>query len=325
MTGSSAGVSIGYCRRCSTSSLSHLTWRPATCALPEQSLTSTPRRAGPRSFAGSCSTKRRLLHSSPLHRLWILTHLRNPPDLPRLPTSTIRPNACRLSLRLTQRRNTGITRAILPEGDRAQGAEMRRLRHVGWIAVVLSAGCVSGPQAENPLWLRPGVTGHQCENPVLIAPGPAAPGAYEEAFEKVLDVVDDYFEIAYANRYDGRIVGVPHIAPGYEQPWKPGSPDHHERLLATLQTYRHRCFVQIRPADQGGFLVQVTVYKELKDDDKPSIPSSGSAAFRDFGTVDRTFEVVDPTLPITPGERWIPKGQDHALEQAILKKIQRCQ
>jgi hypothetical protein len=203
---------------------------------------------------------------------------------------------------------------------------MRRLWQAAWLGALLAlAGCYSTPMADNPVLVPTGGIAPLAENPILVAPGPPSPAVEAEVFEKVLDVVDDYFEIAYANRYDRRIVGVPRIAPGLEQPWKPGSPDLHERLLATMQTMRHRCFVQIQPADGGGYYVYVMVLKELLDDPRPTIPMTGSTAFRDAGTVERTFEVVDPTLPPVIGERWIPKGRDCALEQAILKKIQRCQ
>jgi hypothetical protein len=51
--------------------------------------------------------------------------------------------------------------------------------------------------------------------------------------------------------------------------------------------------------------------------------------FGDAGTVDRDqFLVLDPevTNPLTdPTDRWIPKGRETALEQAILRKLQRGQ
>ena len=42
--------------------------------------------------------------------------------------------------------------------------------------------------------------------------------------EPVLDVLSDYWVVAYASRYDGRIETAPTLAPGTEEPWKPGSP-----------------------------------------------------------------------------------------------------
>ena len=46
--------------------------------------------------------------------------------------------------------------------------------------------------------------------------------------------------------------------------------------------------------------------------------TGGGAAFRSDFTVDRTYEVVDPSVVSVA---WIPKGRDHALEQKLLRKI----
>ena len=158
------------------------------------------------------------------------------------------------------------------------------------------------------------------ENPVYIPLGANGDG-YNLVFQHVIDVIDDYFEIAYANRYDGRIETHPRIAPGYEQIWKPGNPDHFGRFWATLQTLRHRCFILIQPADDGGFFVQVTVFRELEDLPKPSRTSAGAAAFRSDNTLDRSFEVIDPAV-FEPS--WAPLGRDIPLEQAILEQLKQC-
>jgi len=189
------------------------------------------------------------------------------------------------------------------------------------LALLLPLGCLSTPPNDNPLYLRPDIK-PECENPVLISPGTPTPTAYAEVFEKVLNVIDDYYEIAYANRYDGRIIGHPKIAPGILRIFQNGSPDLTERILASFQTMRNRCEVQIKAAEQGGYLVQVIVYRELKDEGRPLNAPSGSV-FRDAATVDRQYEVVDPSIPVEL--TWIPKGRDFALEEAILKKIRACQ
>ena len=197
------------------------------------------------------------------------------------------------------------------------------MRNCTWLGLtlLLSAGCLSAPPTENPLLVYHD-RGPTCENPIVVSPGQRSPTAYAEVFEKVVSVVGEYFEIAYSNRYDGRIIGQPTIAPGIEQPWRPGSPDCRERLLATMQTMRHRCFVQIRSAEPSGYEVQVIVYRELKDDPRPNA-SPSVPVFRDAPLVDRQYEVVDPTIPVD--DRWIPKGRSAALEDAILQKIRRCQ
>jgi hypothetical protein len=191
-------------------------------------------------------------------------------------------------------------------------------------ALLTVCGCVSGPLADNPTLVRPAGAG--CDNAVLVSPGHPGPDAYAQVFERVLDVLDDYFVVKYNSRYDGHIVCYPRIAPGLEQPWKPGSPDLRERLYATLQTVRHVAEVYIQPADQGGYWVQVIVAKELEDLPRPTRSTAGGAAFRSDPTVERTFEVIDPSTPLrAPGELpFIPKGRDTALEQAILRRIQEC-
>lgn len=190
-----------------------------------------------------------------------------------------------------------------------------------WSAALLPIGCMSAPLTENPMMYRPDAT-NGCENPVLISPGVPSPEAYAIVWDSVLSTIAGDFEIAYSNRHEGRIIAEPKISPGYEQPWKSGSPDSRERLLATLQTMRNRCVVQIRPAPDGGYLVQVIVYRDLKDEKRPARAPGGSV-FQDASTVDRQFEVIDPAIPAE--QVWIPKGRDHAYEDQLLSKIRRCQ
>jgi hypothetical protein len=183
--------------------------------------------------------------------------------------------------------------------------------------LALASGCASGPLLDNPMMvpLDPSVT---VENPVYV---PGDPHAYGAVFEKILDIVDRYFEISYADRYDGRIETFPRIAPGLEQLWKPGSPDFDQRLLATFQTIRHRASVRIEAANDGGFFVSVKIFKELEDLPRPTRSTAGAASFRSDNTVERQFEVIDPTVYES---QWIPLGEDAKLEQVILQQIKKC-
>jgi hypothetical protein len=187
----------------------------------------------------------------------------------------------------------------------------------GWC--LLAAGCMTGPLEDNPIFVRPDPS-ITVANPLWV-PSPGVDGAYARVFEKVLDIVSDYFEIRWANRYDGHIDTFPRIAPGYEQIWKPGSPDAYQRLEATLQTIRHRADVHIEPAADGGFFVNVIIYKELEDLPRPIRATAGAAAFRSDVTVERQFEVIDPTIYES---NWIPRGRDCEMEQLILQRIKKC-
>lgn len=197
------------------------------------------------------------------------------------------------------------------------------MRRVMVAAAMLAAGgCATGPLADNPVLVRPAGA---CDNTVLVSPGRPGPDAYAQVFERVYSVLSEYFVVKYNNRYDGHLVCYPRIAPGLEQPWKPGSPDFTERLYATLQTVRHVADVTIKPADQGGYWVQVVVAKELEDLNRPTRMTAGAAIFRTEPYVERTFEVIDTSTPAPPGygeTRFIPKGRDTALEQKILRRIQ---
>lgn len=178
-------------------------------------------------------------------------------------------------------------------------------------------GCASVPPLENPSLVRP--TDVIVENPVIVEPGMPTPEGYRDVYERVLDVVDDYFDIKPSSRYSGVIETLPRIAPGYEQWWKPGSPDARERLLATFQTMRQYAVVRIWAGERGGYRVYVEVYKELEELPNPSAARFGAAVFREAPTVERQVEVVS----VQSSERgWIPKGRDPAMEQAILRKIQ---
>jgi hypothetical protein len=179
---------------------------------------------------------------------------------------------------------------------------------------VLLGGCATGPLVENPLLFRTDKV-VPTENPVYLPQGPMA---YARVFEKVFDVLADYWEIAYANRYDGRIETFPKIAPGIEQPWRPGSPDWNQRLLAFFQTIRHRCIVRITTADDGGYFIDVKVLKELEDLPTPTRALAGAAIYRMETTVQRQYEVIEP---VVFESNWIPIGRDTKLEQVILDRL----
>jgi hypothetical protein len=184
---------------------------------------------------------------------------------------------------------------------------------VAFASLLLSAGC----QTMTP---PPSVVRAQSpdtHNEMVLVTDAPGPEAYAFLFERILDVIDDDFAIAFASRYDGRIETHPRLAPGLEQFFKEGSPDLHERLLASLQTYRHRCLVVLQPVERG-YLINVTVLKELEDLPQPTRERGGGAAFRSDANVDRRLDLVDPAVI---SNVWIPKGRDYAYEQKILRKI----
>ena len=182
-------------------------------------------------------------------------------------------------------------------------------------------GCLTKPPVDNPVLVRSG--GGECiENPILVSPGQPTPASYREVFEKALDVIDDYFELQSANPYEGRITTYPRVAPGYEQFWKRGNPDHRQRLFATLQSVRQVATVEIRSGERGGYLVYVVVERELEDVPRPTRATVGNAVFQEIQTVDRQTEVV--SAETTADRTWFKVGRDYAFEQEILRRIREC-
>ncbi|VTR93725.1 Uncharacterized protein OS=Singulisphaera acidiphila (strain ATCC BAA-1392 / DSM 18658 / VKM B-2454 / MOB10) GN=Sinac_7355 PE=4 SV=1 [Gemmata massiliana] len=179
-------------------------------------------------------------------------------------------------------------------------------------------GCATAPPLDNPLTVRRA----EVENPVLVSPGQPTAESYREVFEKVIEVLDDYFELQTPNAYEGRITTKPRVAPGYEQFWKAGNPDPRQRLLATFQSVRQVATVEIRAGERGGYLVYVVVDKELEDVPRPAHATVGNAVFQESPTVDRQLEVVTPETAST--RAWFKVGRDFAFEQEILRRIRNC-
>ena len=191
-----------------------------------------------------------------------------------------------------------------------------------WVICILGGGCATAPPLDNPVLA--GTQTGMIENPVMVSPGIPTPSAYQEVFEKAVDIVGEYFELRNPNPVAAKFVSLPRIAPGYEQFWKPGNPDPRGRLLATFQTIRQVATVEISVGEHGGFLIHVIVDRELEDLSRPSQARIGNAIFQENPTVARPFDVVNQDISSDPaGEVWFKVGRDYALEQEILSRIRK--
>jgi hypothetical protein len=145
-------------------------------------------------------------------------------------------------------------------------------------------------------------------------------------WEEVIDVVDNYFRVqeeqrvkAIGNTFtEGRIDTWPDPSATLLEPWRRDVATAYDRLEATFQTIRRRALVRVVPA-QGGFLIDVAVFKELEDLPRPERAPTGSATFRNEMSLSRFNEPVGPQATTTG---WIPLGRDVAMEQKILCKVQ---
>lgn len=138
-------------------------------------------------------------------------------------------------------------------------------------------------------------------------------------WERTVDVVHDYFEIARENRLAGVIETEPKVGASLLEPWHQDSQGLENRLESSLQSIRRRGVVNIAPAE-GGYLVSVEVYKELEDVPGGGGSSAGDATFQQANPLRRDLNVVTGQA-VQPG--WIVLGRDSLLEQHMLASLQR--
>ena len=148
----------------------------------------------------------------------------------------------------------------------------------------------------------------------------------EFMWNQLVDTIDDYFRIDFEERVrleagvltEGRIETLPEVGSTILEPWRRDSTPGYEKLYATMQSVRRRAVIRVRPQADGGYLVDVSVFKELEDVSRPEYSSVDLEGLRHDGTLQRTqgqFEAGAATLG------WIPMGRDTQLEQVILTKL----
>jgi hypothetical protein len=152
------------------------------------------------------------------------------------------------------------------------------------------------------------------ENPMIV---PSAD--FETVWKATVVAVDEYFDIAYEDRAQRKLVTQNKTGATLLEPWEGDSVGFQERLESTFQSIRRFAIVTVQPAPTGqGWAVKVVVFKELEDLLQPDRQSIGRAVFNSQFPLNRTREVVGP---VQAPAYWVPRGQDHKLEQAILAKI----
>jgi len=247
---------------------------------------------------------------------------------------------------------------------------MRRLRFALGIAAPSAAfaaalcGCAMGPTVPPPgaTMLTPPPPIVQPGAPVAppplqyvppfesnLPPGPITnplhvPVADRDlAWEQIIAVIEEYFKVEHEERVrlagdiltEGRIDTYPQTGATLMEPWRGDSVTYYDKLESTLQSIRRLAYVRVIP-DQTGFLIDLSVFKELENLPQPMRSSAGSAAFQKDVTLDRSSEPLPnltqpPATAVRPGtpavagpppSTWIRLGRDPHLEQVILAKIQ---
>lgn len=194
------------------------------------------------------------------------------------------------------------------------------------------------PQPVGPAFIAPGNTNPVFQSPQASAPNPGGgvtqavfvPVTNEDyAWEQIVDVVDDYFRIDQENRVqmvgnvitEGRIDTFPEVGSTMIEPNRFDSVGRYNLVESTFQSIRRRAEIRVIP-QQGGWLVDAIVYKELEDLPRPENATAGAVAFRNDNSLQS--RVSEQTSHTRLSDYWIPLGRDCEIEQEILSEIRRC-
>jgi hypothetical protein len=182
------------------------------------------------------------------------------------------------------------------------------------LSICLLSGCglLRGPTTANSL--------APVENPLFVAVDDR-----EYFWNQLVDVIDDDFQIVQEDRVkaiggvltEGRIETAYKLGSTFLEPWRSDSTPGFQRLHASLQTIRRRAIARVYPAP-GGFLVELTVEKELEDLNRPEFSTVGQSAERHDGTPVRIDKIETQN---TSNLGWIPLERDCDLEKRMLSSL----
>jgi hypothetical protein len=200
----------------------------------------------------------------------------------------------------------------------------RSMRLVSLLAVSMVICCGCGWHAGGHGWHHGLHTpaAAQIKNPMYVALSDR-----EFLWNQLVATIDDDFKIEREERVrlvggvltEGRIETFPQIGSTLLEPWRTDSTPGFEKLYATVNSMRRRAVVRVMPQTDGGYLVEVAVYKELEDVAQPEFSTVDSEALRHDGTLRRPRAGGRYSSAANLG--WIPLGRDTSLEQRILAKL----
>ena len=209
--------------------------------------------------------------------------------------------------------------------DRCLGSNAMIRPSPAWSAFALwmamGVGCTWHPHTALPGHMPNDAA--RLQNPLFVPVGDR-----EFLWSQIVDTLDDYFKIKREERVrlvgdewlEGHIETYPTEGSTILEPWRKDSTPGPEKLHATLQSVRRYAFVRVSPSPtDGGYLLHVTVHKQLEDVVAPEHATVGRASVRHDNSLggEETSPLAAPT---TLG--WIPIGRDVSLEQRILGEIQ---
>ena len=187
-----------------------------------------------------------------------------------------------------------------------------------WVAVGGSLGCRTIQRLENQ---GPTPIAQTTANPLIV---PKIDRWF--VMDEISDEVDDYFRVKREERIrlvdgvmsEGWIETWPRMGSTILEPWHHDSTRGYEKVHSTLQTIRRTSKIRVIPTGDS-YAIDVKVFKELEDNDRPLGSPLGGNALRSDNALD-----VDRPDNFSQGNArtWIPLGRDISLEQRMLRNIQ---
>ena len=158
------------------------------------------------------------------------------------------------------------------------------------------------------------------ENPLFV---PIADPEF--VWDQVIDEVDNFFKISSEDRVrvvgnvltEGRIETYPTAGATFLEPWRKDAATPYEKMFSTLQSVRRHAAVRVAPTE-GGYSIEVAVFKELEDVSRPEHATAGGVSLRHDGSLVRV-DLDTEAPPTTLG--WISQGRDTALEGRIINRL----
>ena len=187
-------------------------------------------------------------------------------------------------------------------------------------ALLLVAGCSSyepfAPTREFSWRLNT----PQSHNPIFVENHD-----HEFLWSVVVDAVDNHFDIdreipirLHGNVLtEGHLESKPKIGASLAEVWHSDSVGFSERFDSTLQTIRRRVEAHVVPTE-GGYTVEVKVFKELEDDVRPLRSVTHVSNLRFMDSIDEFADGIDVDIS---GAGWFIIERDSALEERLLQEI----
>lgn len=180
------------------------------------------------------------------------------------------------------------------------------VRPIFVVALVGLHGCISGPQMANQRF------------------GPSALQISESqrdvVWERSVAVLNNFhFMIARESKLEGVIETHYRAGSNLLEPWNKDSIGYANRLESTIQSIRRKVTINFQSSSTGLVTISIRADKEIEDVPGLAANYAGGATFSDAQPLQRDLDqVVGQAGP----SRWLPRGNDPALEAEILRQIQ---